>query len=78
MGLNEILLVRAALVPAIVLAGYVYKKDRAEKEPIGLLLILLALGALSCLPAGFIEVIITYIIDGAFNIPYDLITIILP
>ena len=68
MGLNEILLVIAALVPAIVLAGYVYKKDRAEKEPIGLLLILLALGALSCLPAGIIESIITYIIDGAFGV----------
>ncbi|MBQ9930633.1 MAG: PrsW family intramembrane metalloprotease [Oscillospiraceae bacterium] len=52
---NEILLVCAALLPAIALCIYVYKKDRVEKEPIGLLMGLLVLGALSCYPAGELE-----------------------
>ena len=32
MGLNEILLVIAALIPAIVLCVYVYKKDKVENS----------------------------------------------
>lgn len=55
MGLTSVLLLAAALIPGIVLLSYVYKKDRAEKEPVGLLLLLLALGALSCLPASLLE-----------------------
>ncbi len=45
----------AALLPAIVLMVYVYRKDRVEKESIRLLLILALLGALSCIPAAIIE-----------------------
>lgn len=55
MGINEILLVCAALLPAAALCIYVFIKDRVEKEPITLLLGLLALGALTCYPAGDIE-----------------------
>lgn len=55
MNLNEILLVIAALFPAAALCIYVFKKDRAEKEPFGLLLLLLILGAAICFPAGEIE-----------------------
>lgn len=55
MKLNDILLVCAALLPAIALCIYVFKKDRVEKEPIGLLLGLLVLGALICYPAAEIE-----------------------
>ena len=55
MELNEILLVCAALLPAIALCIYAYRKDRVEKEPVGLLLGLLVLGALSCYPAGELE-----------------------
>jgi len=55
--MNTALLVISALLPAILLCIYVYRKDRVEKEPIGLLLKLLIFGAISCFPAGFIEVI---------------------
>lgn len=55
MNLNEILLVIAALFPAVALCIYVFKKDRAEKEPFGLLLLLLVLGAAICYPAGELE-----------------------
>lgn len=55
LSLNEILLIVAALVPAVALCIYVFKKDRAEKEPFGLLALLLILGAAICFPAGEIE-----------------------
>jgi len=48
-------LIIAALLPAVVLCVYVFKKDRVEKEPIGLLLLLLGLGALSCVPTLYAE-----------------------
>ena len=57
MSLNEILLICAALLPAITLCVYIYIKDRAEKEPIGLLLGLLGLGCVICLPAALLETI---------------------
>ncbi len=69
MELNEILLVCAALIPAIALCIYVYKKDRVEKEPIGLLLGLLVLGALSCYPAAELEGVVGGWIRDIF-VPY--------
>lgn len=62
----NVFLVIAALVPAIVLCVYVFKKDRVEKEPIGLLLLLLGLGALSCAPTAFVERIFSGILHGIF------------
>lgn len=56
--MHNIILIAAALLPSVVLCIYVYKKDRAEKEPIGLLLALLAAGALVCLPASAVTDII--------------------
>ena len=41
----NILLIAAAVVPAALLMIYVYRKDRLEKEPTGMLLGLLAFGA---------------------------------
>lgn len=55
MDFASILLVVIALVPGIVLLRYIYKKDRVEKEPVGLLILLLFLGAAICFPAGEIE-----------------------
>ncbi len=55
MSLNEIAISAAALLPAVVLCIYIYKKDRAEKEPKGLLLLLFGLGAVTCFPAGLYE-----------------------
>ena len=55
MGINDIFLVCAALFPAIALCIYVFKKDRVEKEPIGLLISLAFLGCVICFPAAEIE-----------------------
>ena len=60
-------LVAMALLPAIVLCIYVFKKDKVEKEPIGLLLKLLLFGALSCFPAAIIENILIEVINLAFS-----------
>ena len=67
MSLNEILLVCAALIPAIVLCVYVFIKDRVEKEPIGLLLLLLGLGVVSCFPAAEVEGWLIGAIDDIFS-----------
>lgn len=67
MDINTILLTVAALLPSAILLIYVYKKDKVEKEPRGLLLKLFLLGALSCGPAIFLEEFLTGIIDGFFE-----------
>ena len=46
----NIILAAGALIPGIVLLAFIFKKDRAEKEPLGLLLIMLAAGVLICFP----------------------------
>lgn len=56
MGLNEILLFIAALAPAIALGIYIYIKDRTEKEPIGLLMLLLLGGALTIIPILIVSI----------------------
>jgi len=45
----------AALLPAVVLMVLIYRLDRVEREPIGLLLALAAAGAFACIPASLIE-----------------------
>jgi RsiW-degrading membrane proteinase PrsW (M82 family) len=45
----------AAVIPPIFLMYKVYQMDRIEREPIGLLLRLFALGAVACFPAAIIE-----------------------
>lgn len=69
MDVNKIILAAAALLPAIVLCVYVFKKDRVEKEPIGLLLLLLVLGALTCYPAAEIERAMISVLENLF-VPY--------
>ncbi len=66
MGLNEILLVCAALLPALVLCIFVFIKDRVEKEPLSLLLLLFILGVISCFPAAEIEGVLFSALDGIF------------
>lgn len=44
-----------ALLPGILIIIFIYRKDRVEKEPWGLIIKLMALGALSCVPASFME-----------------------
>ena len=59
MGMNILLFL--ALLPGILIIIYVYRMDKVEKEPWGLILRLVLLGALSCVPAAFMETFI----DGA-------------
>ena len=44
-----------AILPAIVLCIFIFKKDRSEKEPIGLLILLFFMGMLSTIPSTIIE-----------------------
>ena len=67
MTLNEILLIVAALLPAIILCVYVYRLDKVEKEPIWLLLKLFLFGAVCCFPAAYIEGILIEGIDLIFS-----------
>ena len=68
MDLNSKLLIIAALLPAIVLCIYVYKKDRVEKEPLIFLIQLFLLGVLCCGPAVVLERAITGAIDNLFSL----------
>lgn len=65
--MNTVLLIIAAVLPAVLLCKYVYKMDRVEKEPRGLLVILFLAGVVSCFPAAAIEGILGEITDGAFT-----------
>ena len=53
-----------ALLPAVVLVVYIYRKDRTDKEPPALLAKLLGYGALSCLPAIVVELILSAVVAG--------------
>ena len=44
-----------AIVPGLLIIGYVYGKDRVEKEPLSLIIILVFFGVLSCFAAGTLE-----------------------
>ena len=46
-----------AVVPAFLIVGYIYKKDKKEHEPIKLLIKLFFLGVLSILPAVLFEML---------------------
>lgn len=48
-------LMALAIIPGLLLIIYVYKKDKVEKEPIGLVIKLIFFGILSCFAAAFIE-----------------------
>ena len=49
------IILAVSCLPSILLMIFVYKKDRVEKEPGKLLLLLFVLGAVSCLPAALME-----------------------
>ena len=44
-----------AIIPGLLLIFYVYKKDKVEKEPVGLIIKLIIFGIISCIAAGYIE-----------------------
>lgn len=47
----------AALLPPLYLLRYIFRQDKVEKEPIGLLVGLFVAGVVSCIPAAIWEVI---------------------
>ena len=51
----DLILIAAAVVPAVFLMVKVYQADRLEKEPIGMLIGLLFLGIISTSLAGITE-----------------------
>ena len=59
------LLLTAALLPAVLLMVYVYRKDKVELEPIGLVLRVFALGAASGIVAGLIEGVLMGMFEAA-------------
>lgn len=50
-------LMALAIIPGLLLVIYVYRKDKVEKEPIGLILKIIMLGIVSCIAAGYIEML---------------------
>lgn len=60
-------LIIGALFPAIALLIYIFKKDRAEKEPFGLIALLFFAGMLIAEPAGFVEGLVDPIIRLIFQ-----------
>ena len=43
------------IIPGLLLIIYVYRKDKVEKEPLGLIIRILIYGVISCIAAGFLE-----------------------
>ena len=66
-GYPNLLLIAAAVVPAVLLMLYVYKKDRLEKEPKGLLLTLVIQGIVSTSLAVYAERLGTRLLLSALD-----------
>ena len=58
------MLLMIALLPAVLLTIYIYKKDRVEREPVRLIVKLLAFGAVSCFPATVLELALSGAIEA--------------
>jgi RsiW-degrading membrane proteinase PrsW (M82 family) len=56
-----------AVIPALILCGYVFYKDRIEREPIGLLALLFGAGFVGYIPAFFIKNLAVKGIDLIFK-----------
>ena len=48
-------LMALAIIPGLLIIIYVYKKDKVEKEPIGLIIKIIIFGIISCIAAGILE-----------------------
>ncbi|MCR5033103.1 MAG: PrsW family intramembrane metalloprotease [Lachnospiraceae bacterium] len=57
-------LLALAILPVIVLIYYVYQADKVEKEPMGLLIKLVILGACTCLSALILEILFGAVLDA--------------
>ena len=70
------LLIVSAIIPAVLLLLYIYKKDRLEPEPPGLLIRLVIFGVISTFLAIITETVGTFILDLFFeeqNVVYNLL-----
>ena len=65
--MNQIALSFLAVIPALLLCWYVYEKDRIEKEPLGLLILLFLAGAAAFLPSIALEKTLVGAFDEAFR-----------
>lgn len=63
----SLFLTMLAVLPAIVLSVYIFRKDRVEKEPVSLLLILFFLGMISCFPIARVESFLIGIVEVLFR-----------
>ena len=71
-----VILIAAAVIPALFLMIRIYRADRMEKEPAGLLLSLLLLGILATAIAAFLEEVGDIVVSYFFpegTLEYDLI-----
>ena len=67
-----VILFLAAILPAVALGAFVFKKDRVEKEPVPLLLKLFLLGIVSCFPVIAVSSPLCDAIDRLFaDIVYE-------
>ncbi len=48
-------LMTLAIIPGLLIIIYVYKKDKVEKEPVGLIIKIILFGVLSCFAAAYLE-----------------------
>ena len=55
-----------ALIPAFILMGVIYRQDKIEPEPPGLLVRLFLLGALSTVSAAILERILSMLLDRVY------------
>ena len=61
------LLLIAAIVPPLFLLYQIYKMDKIEREPLGLIIKLLFFGVLSVIPTAFVETVLnSVIVQGLF------------
>ncbi len=64
--MNSVILSLIALIPAVLLCWYIYEKDRVEKEPALLLLLLFVAGAVVYLPVIHVENGVIRLVDKWF------------
>ncbi len=54
---EPVILILAAIAPALIMLVYIYKTDKHEKEPVALIRKLVLAGVISCLPAIVLETV---------------------
>lgn len=64
--MSDLFLIVSAVVPAVILMVYIYKKDTLEKEPTKLLGTLVLFGVVSTVPAVIIEAVGSAVVGSIF------------